>query len=229
MRKIVCSFLIGIGFYGLYAQTELEPTETDALLTVLVTNMKGIPSKGDQVSFVSKKSGKTYSGVSGNDGKFKILVPKGDSLSVRFKSFEKDSSYRTLAIPGGEDLITFNYTIRYDLPRTITLESVFFNSNKSELRPESFAALNNLAELMQSKKTLVIEISGHTDDVGDDAANLRLSQGRADAVKAYLVKKGIAANRVQAVGYGETRPIAPNETPEGKQKNRRTEVRIVSE
>jgi len=74
---------------------------------------------------------------------------------------------------------------------------------------------------------MVIEISGHTDDVGDDALNLELSQKRAESVRNYLIKNGIASNRVTAKGYGETQPIADNSTPEGKAKNRRTEVKIL--
>ncbi|HRZ47762.1 MAG TPA: OmpA family protein, partial [Bacteroidales bacterium] len=67
------------------------------------------------------------------------------------------------------------------------------------------------------------------DDVGDDASNLKLSQQRADAVKNYLAGKGIARDRVVAVGYGETQPVASNDTPEGRQQNRRTEVKILSD
>ena len=74
---------------------------------------------------------------------------------------------------------------------------------------------------------MVIEISGHTDNVGDVEVNQRLSESRAKAVRAYLLKKGISGERVRAVGHGESQPIASNDTDEGKQKNRRTEVRIL--
>jgi len=72
-----------------------------------------------------------------------------------------------------------------------------------------------------------IEIGGHTDDVGEDAANQKLSKDRANAVRNYLLKE-IEPERVTAVGYGESKPIAYNDTPEGRQKNRRTEVRILA-
>jgi len=75
----------------------------------------------------------------------------------------------------------------------------------------------------------VIEISGHTDDVGDDASNLTLSQQRAESVRNYLIKKGIAANRVVAKGYGETMPVTTGTSDEARQKNRRTEVKILSQ
>jgi outer membrane protein OmpA-like peptidoglycan-associated protein len=89
--------------------------------------------------------------------------------------------------------------------------------------------LNDLAEFMARKKNIKIEIAGHTDNVGDKDANQKLSQERAASVKAYLVKKGISTDRVIAKGYGDTQPMADNDTPEGKQKNRRTEIRVLGE
>jgi OmpA-OmpF porin, OOP family len=109
------------------------------------------------------------------------------------------------------------------------LNNVYFDTGKATLKPSSYAELNDLVEYMKLKPSVKIEVAGHTDDVGDDAANMKLSQDRAQAVKAYLMKKGIAADRIVAKGYGETRPVATNETPEGRQKNRRTEVTILSE
>jgi outer membrane protein OmpA-like peptidoglycan-associated protein len=82
---------------------------------------------------------------------------------------------------------------------------------------------------MKRKKLAVIEIAGHTDDVGEPAANLILSQKRAESVRNYLISNGIKAERVIAKGYGEEQPIAANDTSEGRQINRRTEVRIVKE
>ena len=81
----------------------------------------------------------------------------------------------------------------------------------------------------QTKKTMVIEIAGHTDNVGQPEANKKLSQDRADAVRNYLIKKGVKALNVQAKGYGDSQPIATNNSDAGKQKNRRTEVRIIKE
>jgi outer membrane protein OmpA-like peptidoglycan-associated protein len=77
---------------------------------------------------------------------------------------------------------------------------------------------------MTHKKTAHIEISGHTDNVGKKSANKKLSQQRADAVRAYLVAKGIDPDRIKAVGYGDEKPVASNDTSEGRQKNRRIEV-----
>lgn len=204
-----------------------KPTLTEALLTVSVVNLKDEPHVGDVITFVGKTNGKTFIGVTGDDGKFRMLVPKEETYNVKYKSFEKDSSYADLEIPPFDGYLNFDYTIKYDMPRVITLDNVYYDTGKSTLRSTSYQSLNNLAELLYYKKKMRIEVSGHTDDVGSDDTNQRLSKARANSVRSYLIKKGIAADRLTAVGYGESKPIAANDTPEGRQKNRRTEVRIL--
>ncbi|MBL8002446.1 MAG: OmpA family protein [Flavobacteriales bacterium] len=107
---------------------------------------------------------------------------------------------------------------------TIALRNVFFNTASFELLPQSHVELDKLAKLMFANPTLKIEVGGHTDNVGADADNLKLSDQRANAVRDFLVKKGIEAARITAKGYGETKPMAPNDTEEGRALNRRTEV-----
>jgi len=82
---------------------------------------------------------------------------------------------------------------------------------------------------MKLKETLVVEIAGHTDSTASAETNQKLSENRAQSVRNYLIKKGINKERITAVGYGETQPVADNGTEEGRQKNRRTEVRIIRE
>ena len=87
---------------------------------------------------------------------------------------------------------------------------------------------DSLSNLLKSNPTTVVELSGHTDSAGDDNANRTLSQARAQAVVDYLSNKGISSSAMTAKGYGETSPIETNETPEGRQANRRTELKILS-
>jgi len=84
-----------------------------------------------------------------------------------------------------------------------------------------------LADVLKKKSTWKLEISGHTDNVGDKNANLVLSKKRAEALRNYLTSKGISATRMSVFYFGETKPIASNATPEGRQKNRRVEMRIA--
>lgn len=105
----------------------------------------------------------------------------------------------------------------------ITLHNVFFASNSYQLQTASFIELDKMVDLLKEKSGLSVQIIGHTDDVGDDAANLALSENRAKAVYEYLIQKGIAAARLQYSGKGESQPIADNNTETGRAQNRRTE------
>jgi len=105
-------------------------------------------------------------------------------------------------------------------------ENLQFETGKSIIKSSSFESLNNLAELMNKKPAFKLLIEGHTDNVGSDASNMALSKRRAKAAKDYLVKKGVDASRITSNGYGESKPVATNDTPEGRQKNRRVEFTI---
>jgi outer membrane protein OmpA-like peptidoglycan-associated protein len=102
-----------------------------------------------------------------------------------------------------------------------------FPSGGSEIGTENFALMNKIIQAVQTFPSSYIEISGHTDSAGSDALNKKLSQARADNVAKFLVEVGnIAASRIIATGYGEDRPVASNETPEGRAANRRVEILI---
>ena len=110
----------------------------------------------------------------------------------------------------------------------VVLRNIFFEFGSAILKPESYAELERLANLLHNAPDLRIQINGHTDNVGDSAANLRLSEARALAVKDFLIGKGIAADRLRHKGYGMQRPIADNDTPEGRARNRRTEFEMIN-
>ncbi|MFO0593676.1 MAG: Ig-like domain-containing protein [Myxococcaceae bacterium] len=108
--------------------------------------------------------------------------------------------------------------------KLIIKEKVFFATAKSVVLPRSFALLDNVAEVLTAHKEVeLVRIEGHTDSQGKREMNLKLSQARADAVKAYLVKKGVSPERLHAVGFGPDQPTAPNDTPAGREQNRRVE------
>ncbi len=103
----------------------------------------------------------------------------------------------------------------------------FFDFDKSVLKPEGKAKLNDLVANLKGLNLEVIIAVGHTDSIGSDAYNQKLSVRRAEAVKAYLVGKGIEKNRVYTEGKGEKQPVADNKTAEGRAKNRRVEIEVV--
>ena len=111
---------------------------------------------------------------------------------------------------------------------TVVLKNIFFDIGKAELQSSSSTELDNIVKLLKENPTLKISINGHTDNVGKPADNLKLSNGRANAVVRYLIGKGVAANRLSSKGWGETQPVAGNESEEGRGKNRRTEMKVMN-
>ena len=109
----------------------------------------------------------------------------------------------------------------------ISLKNIYFEVSKSDLLTASYAELNKLVTMMEDNPMMEIRLEGHTDVVGDPQANLELSQDRVDACETYLVKKGIPSARIQAVGYGDTRPIVKKGTDEERKVNRRVEFVIL--
>lgn len=108
---------------------------------------------------------------------------------------------------------------------SLVLEGVNFITDSSELTAGSKRILDKVAESLQDRPEVEVEIEGHTDSVADAAYNRDLSQRRAESVREYLVSKGVAGRRLTAKGYGETHPVASNDTAEGRAKNRRVELR----
>jgi outer membrane protein OmpA-like peptidoglycan-associated protein len=104
------------------------------------------------------------------------------------------------------------------------LTGVNFDTGKATIRSESLVRLDIVVEFMKHKKRSRVEISGHTDNVGNPKTNKALSARRAESCRSYLISKGIESDRITAVGYGQERPVVPNDNDENRQKNRRIEV-----
>lgn len=142
-------------------------------------------------------------------GAVKVDV-KADRYGIKIKNFRLAA--------GGDD--KYNKVVTDG--KFIT-HGILFDVNKSTIKPESMGALNEIAKMLQQHTDLKFEIDGYTDTDGNDDANMKLSQSRADAVKDQLVKMGIAENRLTTKGFGETKPIDKNDSAEGKANNRRVE------
>jgi outer membrane protein OmpA-like peptidoglycan-associated protein len=112
--------------------------------------------------------------------------------------------------------------------KKVVLHNMFFATNKTRILPQSEEALDELYAFLRDNPSIKIRITGHTDDVGSEKTNQRLSEGRANAVREEIVRRGIAADRIEAEGKGESEPIADNTTEEGRAKNRRVEITIIS-
>lgn len=113
--------------------------------------------------------------------------------------------------------------------QVITLRGIYFDTGKATIRHESYPVLDDALRVLQANPNVIVEIAGHTDSVGSDAYNMRLSDARANSVRTYLISRGIPPNRLIARGYGESMPIASNTTRNGRQMNRRIEFRVLSD
>lgn len=145
-----------------------------------------------------------------------------------YKVFETD-----LEIPkGGTELLVKAELARAILEKTriVILDKVFFEFNKAVIKPESFPLLDEVAGVIITHPDVGrIQVEGHTDDKGKDQYNLDLSQKRAEAVREYLIGKGVEPDRLVAKGFGETRPIADNKTEDGRSQNRRVEFNLIDQ
>ena len=114
-----------------------------------------------------------------------------------------------------------------EVGQTVTLENIYFDSGKARLKEESYPSLDNVVGFFTDNPAIAFEIGGHTDQLGTDESNLKLSQWRAQAVVAYLVSKGVNRLQLKAIGYGETQLLDTAESPEAYSKNRRVEFKVL--
>ncbi len=213
---------------NVFAQ-DLEPTESQALVRITVTNFEGKPHSFETIVLTGQTSKKEFTGKTDAQGKTNILVPKGDIYLVNYKDITEMIDYSKFKVDNSPGRFSFDVIIKYEPSKLVTLDNVYFDTDKAIVKSESYKQLDEIAGLLKEKKGMEVEIAGHTDNVGSDEHNKDLSQRRAQAVKDYLVKKGANAQHIKAVGYGADQPIDSNATPEGRAKNRRIEMRILKE
>ncbi|MCW3070671.1 MAG: hypothetical protein JWO44_561 [Bacteroidetes bacterium] len=164
-------------------------------------------------------------------GKYLVSLPAGRNYGIAVKKENYLFHSENFDIPNTaayQEVVKDVALKNIAVGSKIILKNIFFDFDKATLRPESTNELERLTKLLTDVPTLKIEISGHTDSKGADAYNKTLSNNRAKAVVDYLITKGIAADRLTSVGYGEEQPIDTNDTDEGRQMNRRTEFKILS-
>ena len=169
-------------------------------------------------------------------GEYEILLPKGQIYGIRAEAKGHISSSQNLDLRDtGKDADVQHKDIaldpieiaRIEPDATINLNNIFFAFNKATLKPESFPELDRIVDLMKKEKTMIVEISGHTDSSGPDDYNMWLSEWRANAVAKYLIQKSIEKDHVKVTFFGETKPAVSNDTKAGRDKNRRVEFKIL--
>lgn len=204
--------------------TILKGVITDALTkNVLEAEIEIVDNQANVVIATFKSNSAT--------GKYLVSLPAGKNYGIAVKKEGYLFHSENFDIPSTAAFQTVEKDIELKglkVGSKIVLKNIFFDLDKATLRPESTAELNRLIKLMNDVPTLKIELSGHTDSQGSDVYNQGLSERRSQAVVDFLTKAGISASRLVSAGYGETQPIATNETKEGRQLNRRTEFKVLS-
>lgn len=170
-------------------------------------------------------------------GDYEINLPGGELYAIRAEAAGYVSESRTLDLRdlSADKKIDANFVLReievvpIEKEAIVRLNTILFDFAKAELKPEAFPELERVVELMRARPVMVIEVGGHTDNIGSDEFNQNLSEQRANAVLKFIVSKGIDKGRVTAVGYGEKKPRVSNDDEEsGRELNRRVEFRIIT-
>jgi len=217
--------------YEIEIPESLRPQPT-VVVEGIVTNSKTGERVAAHVMVEDLNSGEIIAVVKSNSvsGRYLVVLPSGKSYSVSAnkETFFFHSERFDVAVD------TKFETIKKDIPlkpiekgTKIVLNNIFFETGKATLTSQSKVELEKAIDLLNQNPSMVIEVGGHTDNVGDDDFNMKLSHDRAKSVRDYLVTGGIVSTRVQAKGYGETNPVATNDTDDGRKANRRTEFVIL--
>lgn len=215
---------------GTVQQAELPK---DAIIDVTVSDARsGKLLANEIVIFRSRANQREYQGLSDDNGKFSLRLPFGAKYDIYIMGFQDSISYNVIDIPALKPNQFYKGTfaqvdVQFEPPGSFVIEGCNFETGKAVLQPEAYVVLDQLVEYLKRKDDEKIELGGHTDNVGGAAKNLVLSQDRANAVRDYLISKGIAPERLTAKGYGLTQPIEDNRTADGRAANRRTEVKIL--
>ena len=164
-----------------------------------------------------------------NNGEGIIDLVQGTEFTVTsYISEEKFEFDEIIFIEKNKNINQLNIDLQFDLySKIFEIKNLNFESGKFNIQKQYFKDLENLVILLREQINIKIEIAGHTDSIGDNKTNIILSNNRAKSIKSYLVKNGILESRIKCVGYGEKQPITNNSTKEGREKNRRIEIRIL--
>jgi outer membrane protein OmpA-like peptidoglycan-associated protein len=189
---------------------------------------KGLPSTVELIDLATRQ---TISRVQTDEtGNYLITLPVGKdyAFNVNRRNYLFYSDNYSLKDKSPDSTYQKDIPLQpIEVNAAIVLKNIFFDYNKFELKSESQVELDKLVQLMNDNPTVKIQVEGHTDNIGNAAENLKLSENRAKSVLNYLVSKSIKAERMLAKGFGATKPVADNSTEQGRAQNRRTEIKVI--
>ena len=221
----------GLDIYSFELRQDVRPYKT---LWVKGTVSDKNTSKGlfSVVELIDLNSRQLISKVQTDEaGHYLITLPVGKdyAFNVNKKGYLFYSDNFPLKDKAPDSTYEKNIALQpLEVNAAVVLKNIFFDFNKYDIKPESEVELDRIAQLLTENPTVQIQIAGYTDNVGNTADNIKLSENRAKAVVTYLISKGIDTKRLSYKGYGEAQPIADNKTEEGRAQNRRTELKVIS-
>lgn len=169
--------------------------------------------------------------LSASSGKFKLALDAGNKYAYVASAkgyFPSSGAFDLTQAKGGQEITNEIVLNPVAVGEAITLNNVYFDISKFDLLTSSFAEMDRLTQLMRENSSMAIRVEGHTDNLGDFDKNIELSQNRANAVKKYLISKGIEPSRIEAKGFGPTRPVTKGTSESERRRNRRVEFVVVS-
>lgn len=208
------------------------PVVTDVMVRGIVMDAKTRKPVSATLNFLYSLNKKIIDSLQSfpQNGEYRMKLTPGYvyQITASARGYLVQTETVDLTKTTGTQQITRNIELRaLAVGDKVTLKNIYFEATKSDLLKASFAELDNLVTLMTDNPTMEIRLEGHTDVIGDHAANLQLSKDRVAEVRKYLVRKGIEAGRIQATGYGDTRPLVAKGTDEQRKVNRRVEFAIL--
>ena len=221
----------GLDLYSFELRSDVRPAKTLWVKGQVFDKKtsRGLPSS---VELTDLSTGELMSDVQTDEtGNYLITLPTGKdyAFNVNRRGYLFFSENFSLTGKPADSTYHINIPMQpIEANAMVVLKNIFFDLNKYDLKPQSRVELDQVIQLLKENATVKIEISGHTDNIGKPADNLKLSESRARAVVAYLISRGIGATRLSSRGLGETKPIADNSSEEGRAKNRRTELKVIS-
>jgi len=221
--------------------SEIEATRTHAAMRLFVVDPDNGPIQGIVIKLIAPNGRPYYTDETDSVGYAEVLVPVGQRYRIEYLSLGRSRTTASVEVPEGPNQ-DIRLTMRYrgwrpivlppeedapaepPEPEPFVLDGVLFESGSATIQEESYERLDRVVEYMEHRTSARIRIAGHTDNVGNPQRNQQLSEQRAQSVRQYLVDHGIDGDRVEAVGYGDTQPVASNDTEEGRAQNRRIEA-----
>lgn len=218
---------------------DVEPRHVAIAGTILDCDTQK-PLPGATVTLTDSLTSNTIAEqLTDDSGQYRFEVDNYKPLKLNFSKaqyFGKNMVVTTATLQASDTLFSRELCLKaFEVGKPIVIPNILYDFNKATLRPESMQVLDSVATILEDNPKLEVQMSANTDSIGTEKYNMDLSQRRAQACVDYLISKGIPANRMQAKGYGETRPIAPNslpdgkDNPEGRQLNRRTEFTVLKD